>query len=56
MQESNYSVLPFSINGLSHDIEVFKPALKDYILFHSYSVEEFSSVEKTIEYCQYLCK
>jgi hypothetical protein len=34
-----------SINSLNYDIKVFKPALKDYLLSHNYSVEEFTSIE-----------
>jgi hypothetical protein len=39
-----FSTLPDSIKSLNHDINVFKPALK-YLLSHSYSVEEFTSIE-----------
>jgi hypothetical protein len=40
------NTLPDSIESLNHDIIVFKPALKDYLLSHSfYSVEEFISIE-----------
>jgi hypothetical protein len=34
-----FSIHPDSIKGLNHDIKVFKPALKDYLLPHSYSIE-----------------
>jgi hypothetical protein len=34
-----------STKGLNHDIKVYKPALKDYLLCQSYFVEEFTSVE-----------
>jgi hypothetical protein len=41
-----FNTLPDSIKSLNHDIRVFKPALKDYILSHSfYSVEELTSSE-----------
>jgi hypothetical protein len=40
-----FNNLPDSIKSLNHDIKVFKPALKDYLLSHSYSVEEFTSIE-----------
>jgi hypothetical protein len=30
---------------LNHDIKVFKPALKDYLLSHSCSIKEFTSIE-----------
>jgi hypothetical protein len=40
------NTLPSSIKSLNHDIEILKPALKDYLLSHFlYSVEEFTSVE-----------
>jgi hypothetical protein len=40
-----FNTLPDSIISLNHDIKVFKPALKDYLLSHSYSIEEFTSIE-----------
>jgi hypothetical protein len=41
-----FNILPSNTKTLSHDIKVFKPALKDYLLSHSfYSVEEFTSIE-----------
>jgi hypothetical protein len=41
-----FNSLPKSIKSLNHDIKLFKLALKDYLLFHSfYSVEEFTSIE-----------
>jgi hypothetical protein len=40
-----FSTLPSSITSLSHDVKVFKPALRDYLLSHSsYSVEEFTLI------------
>jgi superoxide dismutase len=51
-----FNTLSDSIKSLNHDIKVFKPALKDYLLSHSfYSVEEFTSTEN-IKSCKYLCK
>jgi hypothetical protein len=50
------STFPCIIRSLHHDMEVFKPALKDYLLTHSsYSVEEFTSTENS-KYCKHLCK
>jgi hypothetical protein len=41
-----FNKLQPNINSLNHDIETFKPALKDYLLSHSfYSVEEFTSTK-----------
>jgi hypothetical protein len=40
-----FSTLSDSIKSSNHDIKVLKSALKDYILSHSYSVEEFTSIE-----------
>jgi hypothetical protein len=40
-----FSTLPDIIKSFHHDIQVFKPALKDCLLSHSYSVEEFTSIE-----------
>jgi hypothetical protein len=42
-----FNNLPPTIKNLNHDIKVFKPALKDYILTHSYSVDDFTSVENS---------
>jgi hypothetical protein len=36
--------LPPTIKSLNRDIKVFKPALKDYLLTHSYSVDDLTSV------------
>jgi hypothetical protein len=37
-----FNNLPPSIKCLNHDIEMFKPALKEYLLSHPFcSVEEF---------------
>jgi hypothetical protein len=41
-----FNILPDSIKSLNNDIKVLKPALKDYLLSHSfYTVEEFASIE-----------
>jgi hypothetical protein len=40
-----FNNLPPTINSLNHDIKVFKPALIYYRLTHSYSVDDFTSVE-----------
>jgi hypothetical protein len=41
-----FNNLPPKIKSLNHDIKVFKPALKDYLLTHSfYSTDDFTSVE-----------
>jgi hypothetical protein len=40
-----FNSLPDSIQILNHDMKVFNPALKDYLLSHSYSIEEFTSIE-----------
>jgi hypothetical protein len=43
-----FSNLPPTIKSLNHDIKVFKPALKDYLLTHSFfSVDDFTSVENS---------
>jgi hypothetical protein len=43
-----FSYLLPTIKSLNHDIKVFKPALKDYFLTHSfYSVDDFTSVENS---------
>jgi hypothetical protein len=40
------NTLPDSIKSSNHDIKVFKPAWKDYLLSHSlYCIEEFTSIE-----------
>jgi isoaspartyl peptidase/L-asparaginase-like protein (Ntn-hydrolase superfamily) len=36
-------------------VPAFTPALKDYLLSHSYTVEELLQL-KIIKYCKYLCK
>jgi hypothetical protein len=39
------STLPYNIKSLNHDVKVFKPVLKDYLLSHSfYPVEAFTSI------------
>jgi hypothetical protein len=51
-----FNTLLASIKSSNHDIKVFKPALKNYLLSHSfYSVEEFTSIEN-FKYCKYLYK
>jgi hypothetical protein len=40
-----FSSLSDSIISSSYDIKLFKLALNDYLLSHSYSVEEFTSIE-----------
>jgi hypothetical protein len=43
-----FLTLPCSITSLSHDMKVFKPALRGYVLYHSfYSVEVFTSIENS---------
>jgi hypothetical protein len=43
-----FNSLPPTIKSLNHDIKVFKPALEDYILTHSfYSVDDFTSVKNS---------
>jgi hypothetical protein len=43
-----FNNLPSTIRSLNHDTRVFKPALIDYLLTHSfYSVHDFSSVENS---------
>jgi hypothetical protein len=44
-----FNNLPPTIKSLNHDIKVFKPALKDYRLTHSYSADDFTSVENSCE-------
>jgi hypothetical protein len=40
-----FNTPPVSIKILNHDTKVFKPAMKDYLLSHSCSIEEFTSIE-----------
>jgi hypothetical protein len=41
-----FSTLPAGIKNVDHVIKVFKPALKDFLIYHAfYSVDEFTSVE-----------
>jgi hypothetical protein len=43
-----FNTRPSNIRSLNHDIKVFKPALKNYLLPHSfYPVEEFTSTENS---------
>jgi hypothetical protein len=43
-----FNNLPPTIKSLNHDIKVFKPALKDYLLTHFfYSIDDFTSVENS---------
>jgi hypothetical protein len=43
-----FNNLPPTIKSLNHDIKVFKPALKDYLLTHSfYSADDFTFVENS---------
>jgi hypothetical protein len=42
-----FNNLPPTIKSLNHDIKKFKPALKEYLLFHSYSAEEFTSTKNS---------
>lgn len=39
-----FNTLPTGIKSLNNDVRVFKPALKDGILFHSCCLETFSSI------------
>jgi hypothetical protein len=39
-----FNKFPSTITNLNHDIKVFKPALIDYLLAHSYSVQEFTLI------------
>jgi hypothetical protein len=42
-----FNNLPPTIKSLNHDIKVFKPALKDYLLTHSFHyIDDFTSVEE----------
>jgi hypothetical protein len=47
--ELSYSIIfPPTIKCLNHDIKKFKPALKEYLLSHSfYSVEELTSTKNS---------
>jgi hypothetical protein len=40
-----FNSLPDSIKCLNHDIKLFKLALKDYLLSHSFYSAEFTSIE-----------
>jgi hypothetical protein len=43
-----FNNLPPTIKSLNHDIKKFKPALKEYLLSHSfYSVEKFTSTKNS---------
>jgi hypothetical protein len=42
-----FNNLPPTIKSLNRDIKAFKPALKDHILTHSYSVDDFTFVENS---------
>jgi hypothetical protein len=37
-----FSNLPPTIRSLNHNVQKFKPALKEYLLSHSYFVEDFT--------------
>jgi hypothetical protein len=39
--------LPRTIKSLNHDIKKFKQAVKEYLLSHSYSVEEITSTKNS---------
>jgi hypothetical protein len=41
------SKLPSNNRSLNRDIKLFKPALKEFLLSHSYSVEEFTLTENS---------
>jgi hypothetical protein len=49
-----FNTLPSSIKSLNHNIKAFKPALKNYLLCHSYSVEGITKLK--IIKCKSLCK
>jgi hypothetical protein len=52
-----FNNLPPTIKSLNHDIKVFKPALKDYLLTHSfYSADDFTSVENSQALCISICE
>lgn len=36
-----FNHLPPKIKSINYDIKIFRPALKDYLLSHSYSVDDF---------------
>jgi hypothetical protein len=38
-----FNVLPLNIKSLHYDITVFKPTLKNCILFHSFYLAQFTS-------------
>jgi hypothetical protein len=40
-----FIILPSNIKSLNDDTEGFKPAMKDYLLSHSYCIEKWTSVE-----------
>jgi hypothetical protein len=43
-----FSKLPHYIKSLNNDLKIFKPALKEYLLSHSfYSLEEFTSTNNS---------
>jgi hypothetical protein len=42
-----FSNCPPTIKRLNYELMVFKPALKDYLLTHSYSVNDFISAENS---------
>jgi hypothetical protein len=42
-----FNNVTYTIKSLNHDIKVFKSALKDYLLTHSYSKDDFTSVENS---------
>jgi hypothetical protein len=42
-----FNNLPPNVKNLSHNIKMFKTALKEYLLSHSYSVEEFTLAKNT---------
>jgi hypothetical protein len=41
-----FNNLPPTIKSLNHDTKVFKLVIKDYLLTHSCSVDNFTSIEK----------
>jgi hypothetical protein len=53
----SFNNLPPTIKSLNHNIKVFKPALKDYHLTHSfYSVDDFICVENSKALCISICE
>jgi hypothetical protein len=42
-----FSNLLANIKSLNHNIKMFKPALKEYLLFHSYTIEEFTQTKNS---------